>query len=68
MCCQTLAERDLSGAPGEASYLEFHRRVLLVLGGGVALVMEVVGGGGVNDSRLLGLPLAALAVNVDHKR
>lgn len=31
------------------TYLEFHGRVLLILWCCVALVVEVVGGGGVND-------------------
>lgn len=48
-------------------YLELHRGVLLVLGGRVALVMEVVGSGRVDNGRLLGLPLTALAVYIDDK-
>lgn len=48
--------------------LELHRGVLLILGGCVALVMEMVGSGWVDNSGLLGLPLAALAVHVNHER
>lgn len=49
------------------SYLELHRGVLLILGGCVALVVEMVGSGWVDNGRLLGLPLTALAVHVNHK-
>lgn len=49
------------------THLEFHGGVLLVLWRGVALVVEVVGGGGVNDGRLLRRLVDALAVDVDQE-
>lgn len=49
------------------THLEFHGSVLLVLWRGVALVVEVVGGGGVNDGRLLRGLVDALAVDVDQE-
>lgn len=49
------------------SYLELHGRVLLILWRGVALVVEVVGGGGVNDGRLLRRLMDTLTVDVDQE-
>lgn len=48
-------------------YLELHGRVLLVLWRGVALVVEVVGRGGVDDGGLLRGLVEALAVDVDQE-
>lgn len=48
----------------EDSYLEFHGCVLLILRGTPALVMQVVGGGGMDERGLLGLVPAVLAVQV----
>jgi len=56
------------GISHQVPYLELHGGVLLILGGCVALVMKMVGSGWVDNGRLLGLPLAALAVHVNHKR
>lgn len=55
------------GVSRQVPYLELHGGVLLILGGCVALVMKMVGSGWVDDGRLLGLPLTALAVHVNHK-
>lgn len=49
------------------TYLELHGRVLLILWRGVALVVEVVGGGGVNDGRLLRRLVETLTVDVDQE-
>ena len=48
-------------------YLELHGCVFLVLWCGVALVVEVVGGGGVNDRRLLGRLVETLTVHIDQE-
>lgn len=48
-------------------YLELHGRVLLVLWCGVALVVKVVGGGGVNDGGLLRRLVDSLTVDVDQE-
>ena len=48
-------------------YLELHGRVLLILWRGVALVVKVVGGGGVNDGGLLRRLMDTLTVDVDQK-
>lgn len=48
----------------EDSHLEFHGCVLLILRGTPALVMQVVGGGGMDERGLLGLVPAVLAVQV----
>ena len=53
--------------PSELLYLELHGRVLLVLWCGVPLVVEVVGGGGMDDGRLLRGLVEALAVHVDQE-
>lgn len=47
--------------------LELHGRVLLILWRGVALVVEVVGGGGVNDGGLLRRLVEALTVHIDQE-
>lgn len=47
--------------------LELHGRVLLILWRGVALVVKVVGGGGVNDGGLLRRLVDALTVDVDQE-
>lgn len=47
--------------------LELHRRVLLILWRGVALVVEVVGRGRMDDGRLLRRLVEALAVHVDQE-
>lgn len=49
------------------TYLELHGRVLLILWRGVALVVEVVGGGGVDDGRLLRRLVETLTVDVDQE-
>lgn len=49
------------------TYLELHGRVLFVLWCGVALVVEVIRGGGVNDGRFLGRLMETLTVHVDQK-
>lgn len=49
------------------AHLELHGRVLLVLWCGVALVVEVIRGGGVNDGRFLGRLVEPLTVHVDQK-
>lgn len=49
------------------TYLEFHGRVLLILWCCVALVVEVVGGGGVNDGRLLRRLMDPLTVDIDQE-
>lgn len=48
-------------------HLELHGRVLLVLWRGVALVVEVVWRGGMNDGRLLRRLVDALTVDVDEE-
>lgn len=53
--------------PLRGANLEFHGRVLLVLWRRVALVVEVVGGGGVDDGRLLRRLVDPLAVDVDEE-
>lgn len=47
--------------------LELHGRVLLILWCCVALVVEVVGGGGVDDGRLLRRLVDSLTVDVDQE-
>lgn len=49
------------------THLELHGRVLLVLWRGVALVVQVVGGGGVDDGGLLRGLVEALTVHVDQE-
>lgn len=49
------------------TYLELHGRVLFILWCGVALVVEVVWGGGVNDSRFRGRLMETLTVYVDQE-
>ncbi len=49
------------------TYLKLHGRVLLILWCGVALVVEVVRGGGVNDGRLLRRLVDTLTVDVDQE-
>lgn len=49
------------------THLELHGRVLLILWCCVALVVEVVGGGGVDDGRLLRRLVDSLAVDVDQE-
>lgn len=46
------------------SHLELHGRVLLVLGGAPTLVVQVVGGGRMDECGFLGLALAVLAGQV----
>lgn len=46
-------------------YLKLHGRVLLILWRGVALVVEVVRGGGVNNGGLLRRLMETLTVDVD---
>lgn len=48
----------------EGSHLELHGCVLLVLGGAPTLVVQVIGGGGMDQCGLLGLALAVLAGQV----
>lgn len=50
-----------------STHLELHGRVLLVLWRGVALVVEVVRGGRVNDGRLLRRLVETLTVDVDQE-
>lgn len=49
------------------TYLELHGRVLLILWRGVALVVKVVWGGGVNDGGLLGRLMDTLTVDIDQE-
>lgn len=49
------------------TYLELHGCVLLILWRGVALVVEVVRGGGVNDGRLLRRLMEPLTVDIDQE-
>lgn len=49
------------------TYLELHGRVLLILWRGVALVVKVVWGGGVNDGRLLRRLVDTLTVDIDQE-
>lgn len=49
------------------TYLELHGRVLLILWRGVALVVKVVWGGGVNDGRLLRRLMDTLTVDIDQE-
>lgn len=58
---------EKKGKKKKKAHLEFHGRVLLVLWCRVALVVEVVGGGGVDDGRLLRRLVDPLAVDVDQE-
>lgn len=49
------------------TYLELHGRILFVLWCGVALVVEVVRGGGVNHGGFLGRLVETLTVYVDEE-
>lgn len=49
------------------TYLELHGRVLLILWRGVALVVKVVWGGGVNDGRLLRRLMDTLTIDIDQE-
>lgn len=48
----------------KGSHLELHGCVLLILGGAPTLVVQVVGGGRMDEGGLLGLALAVLAGQV----
>lgn len=50
------------------THLELHGCVFLILWRGVALVVQVIGRGGMDDCRLLRLLVEALAVNVHEER
>lgn len=50
-----------------STHLEFHGRVLLILWCCVALVVEVVRGGGVNDGRFLRRLMDSLTVDIDQE-
>lgn len=53
--------------PSMITNLELHGRVLLILWRGVALVVKVVRGGGVDDGRLLRRLMDALTVDIDQE-